>query len=79
MAATNPPTPTPPAGALARSIRGPVMLIVLGSLIMFDYAGGTSFWRTWPVLLIVFGLLKLLEHVSSREPAAAEPTGMIRS
>jgi hypothetical protein len=58
-----------PAGkvSLIASIRGPVVLITLGSLIMLDYSGGASFWRTWPVLLIVIGLLKLIEHIASRE------------
>jgi hypothetical protein len=25
-----------------------------------------SFWRTWPVLLILFGLFKLAEHLESK-------------
>ncbi len=38
------------------------MLIVLGSLVAIDYAGIYGFWRTWPILIIVFGVLKLMER-----------------
>jgi hypothetical protein len=44
-------------------IRGPVILIALGVLFAIDQFGSYSFSRTWPVLLILFGLLKLLERV----------------
>jgi hypothetical protein len=46
-----------------RAIRGPVMMITLGVLVTVDYVGSVSFWRTWPVLLIVGGLLKLAERL----------------
>jgi hypothetical protein len=49
-----------------QAIRGPIMLIVLGSLVAIDYAGIYGFWRTWPVLIIVFGLLKLLERATAK-------------
>jgi hypothetical protein len=49
--------------SLLRAIRGPVLLITLGALLMLDYSAGVSFARTWPVLLIVVGVLKLVEHV----------------
>lgn len=55
------------AGAsLLSAIRGPVILIVLGVLLEIDYAGKMSFSRTWPVILIAFGLFKLLEHSGSK-------------
>jgi hypothetical protein len=44
-------------------IRGPIILIALGVLFAIDQFGSYSFSRTWPVLLILFGLLKLLERV----------------
>jgi hypothetical protein len=50
------------AGSLVQAIRGPIMLIVLGSLVAIDYAGIYGFWRTWPILIIVFGILKLMER-----------------
>jgi hypothetical protein len=49
--------------ALMQAIRGPVMLITLGVLLSIDHFGPYSFWRTWPALIIVFGLMKLLERV----------------
>jgi hypothetical protein len=48
------------------AVRGPVMLITLGVLLSIDHFGNVSFARTWPVLLIVFGLFKLLERSSAR-------------
>ena len=44
------------------AIRGPVMLILLGILMAIDQMGSYSFGRTWPALLIVFGLFKLAER-----------------
>jgi len=42
------------------AIRGPVMLITLGVLLSIDHFGSVGFARTWPVLLIVFGVFKLM-------------------
>ncbi len=54
---------------LIQAIRGPLMLITLGVLMVLDYFQGVSFTnRTWPILLIVFGLLKLLEKSLTRVP-----------
>lgn len=50
------------ASSFWQAIRGPIMLITLGTLVAIDYAGIYGFWRTWPILIIVFGLLKLLER-----------------
>jgi hypothetical protein len=55
--------------ALLRAVRGPV-LITLGVLFTVDYFYGYPFHRTWPVLLIVFGILKLLERMSVRQAAS---------
>lgn len=52
--------------SLLRSIRGPVMLVTLGTLFLIDHSGGASFGRTWPVLLIVLGLLWLGDYMSTR-------------
>jgi hypothetical protein len=61
------------AGSLVQAIRGPIMLIVLGSLVAIDYAGIYGFWRTWPILIIVFGILKLMER------AVVKPTDHYQS
>lgn len=47
-----------------RAVRGPVLLIVLGTLFALDYFWRMPFHRTWPVLLIVFGLFKLAEKMA---------------
>jgi hypothetical protein len=54
------------AGSFWQAIRGPIMLITLGALVAIDYAGVYGFWRTWPILIIVFGVLKLLERAGAK-------------
>jgi len=49
--------------SLICAIRGPVLMITLGVLVTIDHMGRVSFSRTWPVLMIVFGVLKLAERV----------------
>ncbi len=44
---------------LVRAIRGPVILITVGVLFAFDKFTAFRFSQTWPVLLIVIGLLSL--------------------
>jgi hypothetical protein len=55
-------------GSFLCAIQGPVMLITLGALLAIDQFGVYSFGRTWPVLLIVFGVFKLASRAGS--PAA---------
>lgn len=45
---------------LVRAITGPVILITVGVLFTIDKFTEFGFSRTWPVLLIVIGLLKLV-------------------
>jgi fatty acid desaturase len=47
---------------LITAIRGPLMVITLGALFAAGSFGGYGFGQTWPVLIIVFGILKLLER-----------------
>lgn len=53
---------------LVAAIRGPVVLITLGALFLVDHFGPFPFSRTWPVLVIVYGLLKLIERTAERKP-----------
>jgi Domain of unknown function (DUF5668) len=55
------------ASSLLLAIRGPVLLIALGLLMAADQLDRMSFWRTWPVLLILFGLFKLAEHLGPKD------------
>jgi hypothetical protein len=49
--------------SLIQAVRGPIMLIALGGLVEIDYLGIYGFSRTWPILIILFGILKLLEKM----------------
>lgn len=56
---------------LITAIRGPVMLMALGGLFAIDHLGRMEFVRTWPVLIILFGLMKLLERLLVSRPESA--------
>lgn len=43
-----------------RSLLGPAILITLGGLFLLDEMNGPGFGRTWPVLLLVIGVFRLL-------------------
>jgi hypothetical protein len=64
---------------LVQAVRGPIMLITFGILVACDHAYGLSFWRTWPLLFIVYGVLKLMERVVPKPyyppPAPPPPPG----
>jgi hypothetical protein len=47
-----------------RAIQGPIVLITLGVLFAFHQARIFSFGRTWPLLIIVIGVMKLLERLA---------------
>lgn len=47
--------------AIIRALRGPVCLIALGLIFFLDHSGAFPLGRSWPVLLILVGALKLLE------------------
>jgi hypothetical protein len=48
------------------------VLIALGILFALDHAEVYPFERTWPALIIVVGVWKLVEYMVTR-PAATEP------
>lgn len=63
--------------SLVRAIRGPILLITIGTLFSIDHFGSYSFANTWPALLIIIGVLKLLERVGpSGPPFGMPPSGM---
>ncbi len=51
---------------LVTAVRGPILMITLGLLFVADRFDAAGFDRTWPVLIIVFGILKLLERLALR-------------
>lgn len=59
----NPACPCP--RCRAHALYGPVILITIGVLFLFDQMGHSrwmDFSNTWPALLIVIGLLVFMEH-----------------
>jgi membrane-bound ClpP family serine protease len=63
-----PPT-TPSSHRL--SLTGPVILITLGVIFLLEeFVPHLGFRKTWPVLLVVFGILKLID--STRPPRPPE-------
>ncbi len=54
--------------SLAQAIRGPIMLIVVGTLFALDHFTAFTVVRTWPVILIAGGLLALLRGPKPSPP-----------
>lgn len=54
-----------------QAIRGPILLITIGVLFAIHQAGILSFGRTWPLILIVLGIMKLLERMAGPVPSQA--------
>ena len=50
---------------IARSVRGPVLMITVGTLFALHQSGVAPFERTWPLLIIVLGVMKLLERMAA--------------
>jgi hypothetical protein len=57
-----------------RAIRGPITLITIGALFALNNFTQYGFDKTWPVILIVFGLLSLLRR--GIEPTRLPPAGV---
>ncbi len=56
-----------------RAIRGPVTLITVGALFALNNFTPYRFDQTWPVILIVFGLMSLLGRGMERMPPQPPP------
>lgn len=52
--------------ALVGALRGPALLIALGILLLLQRFAEASLSKTWPILLIVFGAMKLMERLIAR-------------
>ncbi len=53
--------------ALLSAIQGPVLMITVGSLFALDQNGILNFRQSWPIILIVMGVLQL-SRWNSRRP-----------
>jgi hypothetical protein len=61
-------------------LMGPALLVTLGLLLLLDNLHVSGFHRTWPAILIVIGVVKVLQsssptagHPSAAAPLPAEP------
>jgi len=61
--------------SLVRAVRGPVTVITLGVLFALNNFTQYRFEQTWPVLLIVFGLLSLVRRGFEGPPPPPPPPG----
>ena len=50
-----------------RKLMGPAMLVTIGVLFLLDNVGRLEFHRTWPAILLVVGVVKLLQSNSSMD------------
>lgn len=61
--------------SMIRAVRGPVTLITVGVLFALNNFTEYRFDQTWPVILIVFGLMSLLGRSTERIPPPPPPPG----
>jgi LiaI-LiaF-like transmembrane region len=61
-----PPLPGVRPPTLMGALCAPLLLTTLGILLVVDHLGKLSFGRSWPILLIVFGLCKLTDRMGAR-------------
>ncbi|HVP48831.1 MAG TPA: DUF5668 domain-containing protein [Bryobacteraceae bacterium] len=54
---------------LIRAVRGPIILITIGTLFALDHFTPWGFHETWPVILIVLGLLTLAGRATRSGPS----------
>lgn len=54
--------------ALWSAIQGPVIMITVGTLFALDQYGVLQFHESWPVILIVVGVLQLSRWSTKRRP-----------
>ncbi len=69
----------------SRSMMGPAVLVTLGTLFLLEQTHVVSFHRTWPLLLVIIGLVKVFQgnastsgHVDAQlppTPGGVGPTG----
>jgi len=71
-----------PGSCNPRTLMGPAVLVTLGILFLVESLGGPGFGRTWPVLLLVIGAIKLLSGnvfgTSSQPPAPPSGPGTVQ-
>jgi cell wall-active antibiotic response 4TMS protein YvqF len=62
------------ASLFAQAIRGPILLITVGILFALHQSGVLSFFQTWPLVVIVAGVMMLIERLFvPRGPSTGGP------
>ncbi len=57
-----------------RRMRGPIILLTFGITAILDEYSGIGYGRSWPLYIIVWGLLKLAENaILAQNPPAGYP------
>ena len=64
-----------------RKLMGPAMLVTLGVLFLLDSVSSIGFHKTWPAILLVIGVVKLMQsnassagHIGPPPPGGVPPT-----
>ena len=58
----------------ARVLMGPAVLVTVGGLLLLEAVHVASFGRTWPILLLVIGLIKVLQSNAPRSGQMQPPS-----
>lgn len=58
---------------LLRRLRGPLLIVTIGVMALLDQYGVLSFGRSWPLILIVIGILMLAERVALSQAPPPPP------
>jgi hypothetical protein len=61
--------------ALIRALRGPVLLIAFGVLLALGNLSVIRFGSSWPILVIVYGVMKLAEATAPKDAGSPNPAG----
>jgi hypothetical protein len=59
--------PTLTAAGTVRAVTVPLLLIAAGALFLLDYSGGPGVRKTWPILLIGWGVAWAVLYSFSRQ------------
>ncbi len=63
----------------AQAIRGPILVMTVGILFAVQQAGIVPISKTWPLFIIIIGVMKLIERlVLPRAPFPQPPGGPVQ-
>ena len=62
----------------AQAVRGPILLITVGILFAVQQAGMLPISRTWPLFIIVIGVMKLIERLALPRAPYPPPGGPVQ-